>query len=208
MTRSSAWTWLSLQSPLPVSAAPETGLDTSLSESESSSDAARALITLSTAKMPPTSHTHTATRRTSSRTAPTASLDSGQPIPPGAVRDPRVIPDAAEDGSGVSRAPAGSIRTRIMMWDTLVLGSGIGGLTAAAALARRGRSVLVIEQHHTAGGLTQTFTRQGWTFAPGVHYLGNVGPQSGPDGQFGRRPDRARHVGVDDLDNLPGVADP
>jgi all-trans-retinol 13,14-reductase len=102
------------------------------------------------------------------------------------VRDPRVIPDAAEDGSGASRAPAGSIRTRIMMWDTLVLGSGIGGLTAAAALARRGRSVLVIEQHHTAGGLTQTFTRQGWTFAPGVHYLGNVGPQSGPDGQFGR----------------------
>jgi len=73
-----------------------------------------------------------------------------------------------------------------MMWDTLVLGSGIGGLTAAAALARRGRTVLVIEQHHTAGGLTQTFTRQGWTFAPGVHYIGNVGPHPGPDGQFGR----------------------
>ena len=72
------------------------------------------------------------------------------------------------------------------MWDTIVIGSGIGGLTAAAALAKRGQRVLVLEQHHVPGGLTQTFNRQGWTFAPGVHYIGGVGPQPGPDGQFGR----------------------
>jgi phytoene dehydrogenase-like protein len=46
------------------------------------------------------------------------------------------------------------------MWDTIVIGSGISGLVAAAALAKRGRRVLGLEQHHTAGGLTQTFTRQ------------------------------------------------
>jgi all-trans-retinol 13,14-reductase len=47
--------------------------------------------------------------------------------------------------------------------------------------------VLVLEQHSVPGGLTQTFQRQHWTFATGVHYLGGVGPLAGPDGQFGRQ---------------------
>ncbi len=72
------------------------------------------------------------------------------------------------------------------MWDSIVIGSGIGGLCAAAALARRGQRVLVLEQHRVAGGLTQTFTRQGWNFATGVHYIGGVGDQPGAEGQFGR----------------------
>lgn len=72
------------------------------------------------------------------------------------------------------------------MWDAIVIGSGIGGLASAAALGRRGRRVLVLEQHSVAGGLTQTFHRGGWDFATGVHYIGNVGPQPGPEGQFGR----------------------
>ena len=72
------------------------------------------------------------------------------------------------------------------MWDTIVIGSGIGGLAAAAALGKRGQRVLLLEQHSIAGGLTQTFARQGWSFAPGVHYIGGVGPDAGPAGQFGR----------------------
>lgn len=72
------------------------------------------------------------------------------------------------------------------MWDAIVIGSGIGGLAAAAALAKRRRRVLVLEQHSVAGGLTQTFRRQDWSFAPGVHYIGGVGPHPGPEGQFGR----------------------
>lgn len=72
------------------------------------------------------------------------------------------------------------------MWDAIVIGSGIGGLAAAAALAKRQRRVLVLERHSVAGGLTQTFRRLDWTFAPGVHYIGGVGPQPGPEGQFGR----------------------
>jgi all-trans-retinol 13,14-reductase len=71
------------------------------------------------------------------------------------------------------------------MWDAIVIGSGIGGL-AAAALAKRKRRVLVLEQHSVAGGLTQTFRRQDWNFAPGVHYIGGVGPHPGQEGQFGR----------------------
>jgi len=62
------------------------------------------------------------------------------------------------------------------VWDAIVIGSGISGLTAAAALSRRGRRVLVLEQHVVAGGLTQTFRRGGWTFATGVHYLSGAGP--------------------------------
>jgi all-trans-retinol 13,14-reductase len=72
------------------------------------------------------------------------------------------------------------------MWDAIVIGSGIGGLAAAAALARKGRRVLVLEQHTVAGGLTQTFRRGDWHFAPGVHYIGGVAPQPGPAGRFGR----------------------
>lgn len=72
------------------------------------------------------------------------------------------------------------------MWDVIVVGAGISGLTAAAALARRGSRVLVLEQHTIAGGLTQTFRRQDWVFATGVHYLTGVGDEPGPAGGFGR----------------------
>lgn len=48
------------------------------------------------------------------------------------------------------------------MWDTIVIGSRIGGLMAAAALARCGQRVLVLEQHRVAGALTQTFQRHDW----------------------------------------------
>lgn len=72
------------------------------------------------------------------------------------------------------------------MWDAIVVGSGIGGLAAAAALAKRQRRVLVLEQHSVAGGLTQTFQRRDWSFAPGVHYIAGVGPHAGQEGQFGR----------------------
>jgi all-trans-retinol 13,14-reductase len=65
------------------------------------------------------------------------------------------------------------------MWDAIIIGSGIVALVAATALSRRGRRVLVLEQHRVAGGLTQTFTRQDWSFATGVHYVSGVGPDPG-----------------------------
>ena len=71
-------------------------------------------------------------------------------------------------------------------YDAIVIGSGIGGLTAAAALAKRGRRVLVLERHTQLGGQTQTFQRREYTFATGVHYIGGLGDDPGRDGQFGR----------------------
>ena len=71
-------------------------------------------------------------------------------------------------------------------FDTIVIGSGVGGLAAAAALAKCGRRVLVLEQHFQLGGLTQTFRRREYTFATGLHYIGGVGEAPGPENQFGR----------------------
>src|SRR5262249_22824891 len=60
-------------------------------------------------------------------------------------------------------------------WDIIVVGSALGGLAAAGMLARHaGRRVLVLERHYTAGGFTHTFTRPGWEWDVGVHYIGDV----------------------------------
>lgn len=59
-------------------------------------------------------------------------------------------------------------------WDTIVVGSGMGGMTCAALLARLGQRVLVLEHHYVPGGFTQTFTRKGWTWDVGVHAVGEV----------------------------------
>ena len=60
-------------------------------------------------------------------------------------------------------------------FDAIVIGSGIGGLTAASLLARHaGQRVLVLERHYTAGGFTHTFHRPGYEWDVGVHYIGQV----------------------------------
>lgn len=58
--------------------------------------------------------------------------------------------------------------------DVVVIGSGAGGLTAAVALARAGKSVQVFEQHYLPGGWMHTFGLGGYRFSPGVHYLGGM----------------------------------
>ena len=61
-------------------------------------------------------------------------------------------------------------------FDTIIVGSGISGMTAGIMLAKQGQKVLVIEQHTIPGGLTQTFRRQGLIFPTGVHRLGALNP--------------------------------
>lgn len=70
-------------------------------------------------------------------------------------------------------------------WDAIVVGSGIGGLTTAAILAKHaGRRVLVLERHYTAGGFTHSFTRPGYEWDVGVHYIGQVGERQALHGVF------------------------
>ena len=61
-------------------------------------------------------------------------------------------------------------------WDAIVIGSGMGGMAAAAALSRVGRKVLLLERHQTLGGLTHSFSRDGFTWDVGVHYLSSMAP--------------------------------
>ena len=60
-------------------------------------------------------------------------------------------------------------------WDAIVIGSGMGGLSCAAMLARHAHQrVLVLERHYTAGGFTHVFHRPGYEWDVGVHYIGDV----------------------------------
>ncbi len=47
------------------------------------------------------------------------------------------------------------------VYDAVVIGSGLGGLTAANCLARSGHSVLLLEHHYQLGGLATWFRRPG-----------------------------------------------
>ncbi|XP_063815968.1 all-trans-retinol 13,14-reductase-like [Pseudophryne corroboree] len=58
--------------------------------------------------------------------------------------------------------------------DALVIGSGVGGLSAAAVLAKAGKKVLVLEQHDQAGGSCHTFQEHGYEFDVGLHYVGQM----------------------------------
>ncbi len=62
-------------------------------------------------------------------------------------------------------------------WDVIVIGSGMGGMAAAAALSRVGSRVLLLEQHQTLGGLTHSFSRNGFTWDVGIHYLSEMAPE-------------------------------
>ncbi|HTM67971.1 MAG TPA: NAD(P)/FAD-dependent oxidoreductase [Candidatus Binatia bacterium] len=59
-------------------------------------------------------------------------------------------------------------------WDAIVIGSGIGGMVAAALLAKLGKRVLILEQHYVPGGFTHTFARRGYRWDVGVHAVGEM----------------------------------
>lgn len=63
-------------------------------------------------------------------------------------------------------------------WDTIVVGSGMGGMSAAAILSLLGKRVLVLEQHVIPGGFTHMFKRPGYRWDVGVHIIGEMAERS------------------------------
>lgn len=59
--------------------------------------------------------------------------------------------------------------------DTVVIGSGISGLTTAALLARCGREVTIVEGKRKPGGALRRFSREGIPFDVGFHYSSGLG---------------------------------
>lgn len=61
--------------------------------------------------------------------------------------------------------------------DAIIIGAGPSGLALAVMLGRRGKRVVVFEQHDRAGGGLHTFTAEGfpeYEFEVGYHYAGEL----------------------------------
>jgi hypothetical protein len=63
-----------------------------------------------------------------------------------------------------------SVKNKV--YDVVVIGSGVSGLTCACILGKLGKKVLVLEQHDRPGGCLHTFNEGGFQFSSGNHYLG------------------------------------
>ena len=61
-------------------------------------------------------------------------------------------------------------------FDYVILGAGLGGLSAAACLARQGHEVAVLEKHYLPGGCCHTFDYGEYSFCADVHYIYQCGP--------------------------------
>lgn len=61
------------------------------------------------------------------------------------------------------------------IYNSIVVGGGIAGLTSAVYLARTGQKTLLIEKNKEFGGLVNSFTRNGFHFESGVRALEDAG---------------------------------
>jgi phytoene dehydrogenase-like protein len=64
-----------------------------------------------------------------------------------------------------------------MKYDIIIIGAGLGGLTAGAKLSKEGKKVLLIEQHDRPGGYATTFKRGNFILEVGLHEM--YGPAPG-----------------------------
>jgi len=58
-----------------------------------------------------------------------------------------------------------------MSYDVIIIGAGLGGLTAGAKLSKEGKKVLLIEQHNIPGGCATTFERKDLKIEVGLHMI-------------------------------------
>jgi phytoene desaturase len=101
------------------------------------------------------------------------------------IRRDRLRLDRSEPGVSAVSGTASADR------DVVVIGSGLGGLSAAALLARAGLRVAVVERNDHPGGYAQAFRRGPYVFDPAIHFTMDAGPR-------GFAPEMLAHLGVAD----------
>ncbi len=77
-------------------------------------------------------------------------------------------------------------------YDVIIIGAGVGGMSAATTLASNGLKVLLLEQHHKVGGCATNFKRGVFTFNTAMHLLVGAG-------------DRVPNEGLNKLNRTSGV---
>jgi phytoene dehydrogenase-like protein len=65
-------------------------------------------------------------------------------------------------------------------YDAIVIGAGLGGLSAATMLARNGLGVLLLERHNVPGGYATSFVRGRYEFEVALHQLSGIGSPERP----------------------------
>ena len=65
-------------------------------------------------------------------------------------------------------------------YDVVVVGAGMGGLSAATNLAKHGRKVLLLERHNVPGGYATSFVRGRYEFEVALHELSGMGTEAAP----------------------------
>jgi phytoene dehydrogenase-like protein len=99
-------------------------------------------------------------------------------------------PSSSADATANGLSSAETENDLSSIYDAIVIGSGIGGLTCGAFLARAGMRVCVLERHAKIGGYAHGFRRRAYAFESGIHSV--------PMGKGGV---------IDHLLSLLGVAD-
>ncbi len=61
-----------------------------------------------------------------------------------------------------------------MQYDVIIIGSGLAGLSSGVKLAKAGKKVLLIEQHHLVGGCATQFKRKEYRFEVSLHELNGL----------------------------------
>ena len=59
-------------------------------------------------------------------------------------------------------------------YDVIIIGSGLGGLSAGSILAKAGKKILVLEKHYQTGGFATNFQRNGFKFDIALHQTGGI----------------------------------
>ena len=81
-------------------------------------------------------------------------------------------------------------------YDAIIIGSGAGGLTAAASLARAGQRVAVFERHYLPGGWCHSFALGGHKFTKDPLLRAILTIQAGDHGVGPKRAVTAIHASV------------